>query len=79
MFYLAFGYFVACLACAILAAAGLAPPGGAQLIAVVFIVGAVVALVYPALRASLRGAAPLTERVVLLVCGGNQSRSAMAQ
>jgi protein-tyrosine-phosphatase len=63
----------------ILATAGLAPPGSLQLIAVVFIVGAVVAQSYPALRASLRGAAPVPERMVLLVCGGSQSRSAMTQ
>lgn len=62
----------------LVAMAGLAPPGNGQLIAVVFVVGAVVALFYPALRGMLRGTeAP--ERMVLFVCGGNQSRSAMAK
>jgi protein-tyrosine-phosphatase len=62
----------------LVALAGLAPPGRGQLIAVAFIVGAVVALSYPALRGRLGGtAAP--ERMVLFVCGGNQSRSAMAK
>lgn len=63
----------------LMAAAGLAPPGNAQLIAVAFIVGAVVALSYPALRDNLRGTIRPRERVVLFVCGGNQSRSAMAE
>lgn len=43
------------------------------------LVGAVVALSYPALRASLRGIASSPERMVLFGCGGNQSRSAMAR
>ena len=63
----------------LMAGAGLAPPGNAQLIAVVFIVGAVVALSYPALRDNLRGVIRRRERVVLFVCGGNQSRSAVAE
>lgn len=63
----------------LVATAGLAPPGSAQLIAVAFIVGAVGALSYPALRDRLRGTASPRERMVLFVCGGNQSRSAMAE
>lgn len=85
MFCLALGYFVSYLPYTVVASyilvatAGLAPPGAAQLIAVGFTVGAVVALSYPALRSSLRGTASSRERIVLFVCGGNQSRSAMAK
>lgn len=43
------------------------------------IAGAVAALSYPVLRDSLRGAASPSERMALFVCGGNQSRSAMAE
>jgi hypothetical protein len=45
VFYLAFGYFISYLPNALLARA-LAPPGSAQLVAVGFVVGAVVALSY---------------------------------
>lgn len=78
MSYLAFGYFISHLPCALLART-LDPPGSAQLIAVACVVGAVVALSYPTLRDSLEGSAPPSERVVLFVCGENQSRSAIAE
>lgn len=59
--------------------AGLAPPGALQLIAVAFIVGAVVALSYPALREIGGGAVAPPPRMVLFVCGGNQARSPIAE
>lgn len=78
MFYLACGYFISYLPYAILAKA-LTRPGNAQLVAVALVVSAVVALWYRTLRGSLQGIVSSSERVVLFVCGGNQSRSAMAE
>lgn len=63
----------------LVAAAGLPPPGIAQLVALIFILGAVAALSYPALRDKLRGTVSPPERLVLFVCGGNRARSAMAE
>lgn len=78
VFYLACGYFISYLPHAALAKA-LARPGNAQLVAVAFVVGVVAALLYRTLRGGLEGTASPSERVVLFVCGGNQSRSAMAE
>lgn len=78
VFYLALGYLISYLPYAFLAKAlssGVVP--GVD--AVVFLVGAVVALSYPVLRAHLGGTTRPRERVVLFVCGGNQSRSVMAE
>jgi protein-tyrosine-phosphatase len=55
---------------------GIAAPGTGQLVATAFIVLAVVALSYPAIRATLqRSDRPL----LLFVCSGNTCRSAMAE
>lgn len=86
MFYLALGYFLSYLPYAALVKAlstGIdAPSGGlvllpGQLIAVIFLVGVVVAVSYPALR-GIHGGTMAPERMVLFVCGGSQSRSAIA-
>ncbi|WP_248862785.1 arsenate reductase/protein-tyrosine-phosphatase family protein [Streptomyces halobius] len=53
--------------------AGLAAPGSAQLVALVFVLCAALALSYPSL------AARRSRRRLLFVCGGNTSRSAMAE
>jgi protein-tyrosine-phosphatase len=63
----------------LMAVAGLAPPGSLQLIAVSFIVGAVIALSYPALRVMGNRAVSPPQRLVLFVCGGNQARSPIAE
>jgi len=59
--------------------AGLPPPGTSQLIALGFIFGAIIALSYPALQGIRRGVAPAPSRLILFVCGGNQSRSPIAE
>ncbi|GAA4459564.1 hypothetical protein GCM10023170_059280 [Phytohabitans houttuyneae] len=59
---------------------GIAAPGAGQLVGTAFIVGAVLALSYPALRqAAARRWAWARRRRVLFVCGGNTGRSAMAE
>lgn len=59
--------------------AGLPLPGTAQLLAFVFIISAVVALSSPALAARWRARGTGGVRRVLFVCGGNTSRSPMAE
>lgn len=59
--------------------AGLAPPGAMQLIALSFILAAVTALSYPALRKMGNRAVSPPPRLVLFVCGGNQARSPIAE
>jgi protein-tyrosine-phosphatase len=63
----------------LVAMAGLPPPGASQLLALVIVTGAVLALAHPALRDWRRGTAPPRERMVLFVCGGNLARSAIAE
>lgn len=58
--------------------AGLPVPGNAQLLALVFIVTAIASLSHPAAAAWWRERAGATRRV-LFVCGGNTSRSPMAE
>jgi protein-tyrosine-phosphatase len=59
---------------------GMAPPGVGQLVGIAFIVGAILALSYPALRqAAARRWAWARRYRVLFVCGGNTGRSAMAE
>jgi protein-tyrosine-phosphatase len=55
---------------------GTAPPSTASLMSAVCVVGAAVALSYPAIRARL---ARRPGRLLLFVCGGNTARSAMAE
>ncbi|MGW0337019.1 arsenate reductase/protein-tyrosine-phosphatase family protein [Streptomyces sp. NPDC003011] len=58
--------------------AGLPVPGNAQLLALVFIVTAIASLSYPAVASWWRERGTRTRRV-LFVCGGNTSRSPMAE
>jgi protein-tyrosine-phosphatase len=58
------------------AAFGTAPPTTASLMSAVCVVGAAVALSYPAIRARW---AVQRGRLLLFVCGGNTARSAMAE
>jgi len=60
--------------------AGSAPPGTGQLVATGFILLAIAALSYPAIRAARLRSRPLDDRPLLLfVCDRNTSRSAMAE
>ncbi|HET9623349.1 MAG TPA: hypothetical protein VFP84_18375 [Kofleriaceae bacterium] len=64
----------------LVAAAGLAPPGASQLVALGVIGVAIAVLAFPALRAAHKKVAPPPRpRFVLFVCGGNQARSPMAE
>lgn len=63
----------------LVAVAGLASPGASQLVALGFIVGAIVMLSYPALRDRRRRRVSPPQRLVLFVCGGNQARSPIAE
>jgi protein-tyrosine-phosphatase len=58
--------------------AGLPVPGNAQLLALAFVITAIVALSYPAAAAWWQAHGTRTRRV-LFVCGGNTSRSPMAE
>lgn len=59
---------------------GIAPPGTGQLVATGFILLAISALSYPALKAARLRSRPLDDRPLLLfVCDHNTSRSAMAE
>lgn len=63
---------------ALTALTGIAAPGTGQLVATGFIVLAIGALSFPAIRAALRQRAP-AQPLLLFVCGGNTCRSAMAE
>lgn len=62
---------------ALTALTGIAAPGAGQLVATGFILMAIAALSYPAIRATLRRQQNLP--MLLFVCGGNTCRSAMAE
>ncbi|MEU1629577.1 hypothetical protein ABZ746_30575 [Streptomyces sp. NPDC020096] len=59
--------------------AGLQAPGGAQLLALVFGLGAAATLSYPSVLSWWRARGPGAVRHVLFVCGGNTARSPMAE
>jgi protein-tyrosine-phosphatase len=66
---------------ALTALTGIAAPGAGQLVATGFVVLAIGALSYPAVRAAMRRPASVATPMPLLlfVCGGNTCRSAMAE
>lgn len=64
---------------ALAAITGQPTPSPVQYVAVALILCAVAALSYPAIRDRIAGLAARREHFVLFVCGGNESRSAMAE
>jgi protein-tyrosine-phosphatase len=62
---------------ALTALTGIAAPGAGQLIGTGFVGLAILALSFPAIRASMRRSA--SQPLLLFICGGNTCRSAMAE